>query len=482
MILDTKQEHLSASGTLAARLNGHKVHRSPATTSSTFYKNLEEALDVRRKSNSLYSIVPVDGTEKLIDFCSNDLLSLSTSGALSKEYLAELARHPGFDTNSGGSRMVDGNYPYLEQTEKAIANFHGYEAGVMLGSGFDANVAIWTAIPRPGDVMLYDEASHASTLDGMKQSLTKHRVEFQHNDLESFRTTLSSIFASHPLVRQGKRTVIVSVEATYSMDGDICPLREMIDIANEISRNRGNVQFVVDEAYGTGTIGPEGKGFVCELGLEKEVAVVMHSFAKGLGCHGAIVVGNATIRSIIANFARSFQFTTAPPFAHVAMIKAGYNLLTTEPGREARRNVQSLVGLFYDRMTSHPLWEEAKRRGILSIPLAERWEERPFLTHVVIVQTLQKYTYWLYFNILFAGCNVMPVSHPVVPVGQSRLKITIHGGNTQEEVEILLESIYSWVEEIFALESSGKKGQATAAAEKVYEWMRAQHLSGFGMI
>jgi 8-amino-7-oxononanoate synthase len=182
--------------------------------------------------------------------------------------------------------MVDGNYPYLEQTEKAIANFHGYEAGVMLGSGFDANVAIWTAIPRPGDVMLYDEASHASTLDGMKQSLTKHRVEFQHNDLESFRTTLSSIFASHPLVRQGKRTVIVSVEATYSMDGDICPLREMIDIANEISRNRGNVQFVVDEAYGTGTIGPEGKGFVCELGLEKEVAVVMHSFAKGLGCHG----------------------------------------------------------------------------------------------------------------------------------------------------------------------------------------------------
>ncbi|KAM4060798.1 major facilitator superfamily protein [Hirsutella rhossiliensis] len=472
-----EQSLFNPHGPLVTRLESQSVRGSTAAIPQTFYRNLEEALEVRRASKTFYSIVQDDwGKTDMVDLCSNDLLSLSATGMLTAEYLAELARHPGFATTSGGSRMVDGNYPYLDQTEKEVAAFHGFEAGVMLNSGFDANVAIWTAIPRPGDVMLYDEASHASTHDGMRQSLTTHKIEFRHNDVESFRSTLVSIFESHPLVRQARRTVLVSVESVYSMDGDVCPLRELIEVAKDVSRNQGNVQFVVDEAHSTGMIGPGGRGLVCELGLEKDVAVVLHSFAKGLGSHGAIIVGSSRIRSTIVNFARSFQYTTAPPFPLVALVKAGYTLLTDGRAREKQENIQFLMGLFFEEVTSHALWHVAQRKGILSIPLSKGWEERSFFTHVITLWTRQRCTYWLYFHLLFSSFSVMPVEHPVVPAGQSRLKVTVHGGNTEAQIQGLVKAIYVWVEEMLAAEETG---EVTTAAAKVYAWMKREKLSGF---
>ena len=284
-----EQAIFAPDGPLVTRLRGQIITKPTVPITQTFYRNLQEALDARRASTTFYSLVENDWRKAgLADFGSNDLLSLGSNGSLSAEYLAELSRHPGFATTSGGSRMVDGTYAYLQDAEREIAAYHGYEAGVIVNSGYEANVAIWMAIPRPGDVMLYDEACHASTHDGMNQALTTHKVEFRHNDLESFRTSLLSIFEKHALVKQGKRTVLVAVEAAYSMDGDVCPLQEMVDIAKDVSRNQGNVQFVVDEAYGTGTIGAEGKGLVCELQLEREIAVVLHSFAKAVGSHGGM--------------------------------------------------------------------------------------------------------------------------------------------------------------------------------------------------
>lgn len=245
---------------------------------------------MRRTNHTLFSIVQNTWqVGNAVDFCSNDILSLGSSGLLRLEFMQELTRYPEFLPGSGGSRLMDGNYTYLEQVEQEIANFHGAEMGLIVGSGFEANVAIWTAIPRPGDVIVYDALVHASTHEGMSQSLAMKREEFRHNDVESFRSTLLSILDSQPLIKQGKRSVIIAVESVYSMDGDICPLQELVDVAREIFPG-GNAQFVVDEAHSTGVIGPKGAGFVCELGLEKEIAVRLHTYGKAMSASGGMVV------------------------------------------------------------------------------------------------------------------------------------------------------------------------------------------------
>ena len=272
---------------LATRVKDHQVRPETLKSLPTFYRNIEEALNIRRASQNFYSIVTSTiRTSGAIDFCSGDVLSLGSSGAQRVEFLAELARHPDFTVGSAGARLMDGNYSYFEQTERQIASFHGAEAGLILGSGYEANGAIWMAIPRPGDVILYDEMVHASTHEGMSKSLAIRQIPFAHNDVDAFREALLEALESQPLIKQGKRSVIVAVEAMYSMDGDLCPLQELLDAAKEIFIDGQSVQFVVDEAHSVGAIGPNGAGLVCELGLQKEIAVVMHSFGKAMGATG----------------------------------------------------------------------------------------------------------------------------------------------------------------------------------------------------
>lgn len=273
--------------TVAVRIRSQRVDARSTKALPTFYRNLEDALDVRRADHNFYCIAKNSWqTDKAVDLCSGDILSLGASDARRTEFLAELARHPDFSMGSSGVRLMDGNYTYLEQAERDIAAFHGAEAGLIVGSAFEANIAVWTALPRPGDVILYDALVHASTHEGIKQGLAMQKVEFPHNDVDGFRDALQGILDSQPLIRQGKRSVLVAVESIYSMDGDICPLLELVEVAKDVSGGHGNVQFIIDEAHSIGVIGPRGAGLVCELGLQKEIAVVVHSFGKAIGATG----------------------------------------------------------------------------------------------------------------------------------------------------------------------------------------------------
>lgn len=280
---------LSETGTLVASLRGHKIQPTEQTKSlPTFYRNLEEALDVKRASDSFYSTLPTAELHgSTADFCSGDVMSMGRSAEHRAEFLAELSRHPEFALGTTSSRLMDGNYGYIEEVESEIAAFHGADAGLLVGSGFEANLAIWTTIPKQGDVIVYDTLVHASTYDGIRQSLAADRVAFPHSDVDAFRDTLREILYTRPLVRQGKRSVLVAVESVYSMEGDLCPLQELVEAAREVfQEHEGGVQFVVDEAHSGGFLGPGGRGLVCELELEKEIAVVMHTFGKAVGAAG----------------------------------------------------------------------------------------------------------------------------------------------------------------------------------------------------
>lgn len=138
----------------------------------------------------------------------------------------------------------------------------------------------------PCDTIVYDSLVHASTHEGINKSLALDKFEFPHNDVEGFHKVLLEVLESSRLVRQGKRSILVAVESIYSMDGDVCPLQELVDVAKEVSNGHGNIQFVVDEAHSIGVIGPKIAGLVCELGLQKDIAIVVHSFGKAIGATG----------------------------------------------------------------------------------------------------------------------------------------------------------------------------------------------------
>lgn len=269
-----------SSSMLSDWIKGHELQAPAIQDAPAFYRNIEERLDVRRANHSFWSDTWKD--RDALDFSSNDTLSLGASGTLRTEFLRELSRHPAVNFASGGSRSLpDGRYAYLEEVEQEIAEFHGAEYGIIVGSGYEANVAVFTSIPQAGDIIVYDEMIHASVHDGMQKSRAD-KLSFRHNSVESFRETVLSVL-DQPLIRDKKRSVLIAVESLYSMEGDICPLRELVEAAKKLLEN---AYFIVDEAHSTGVIGPNGSGLVNALGLEKEIAVRVHTCGKALAANG----------------------------------------------------------------------------------------------------------------------------------------------------------------------------------------------------
>lgn len=266
------------------------------------------------------------GKGRMVDFSSNDYLSLSTNTTLKRRFVqAFVSSEEGGEGLSPygppSSRLLDGNSREHEALERQLVNFLKSDdqiccqaleevnappipdsptsrwlisaprpqplSGLLFNSGFDANLSIFSTLPAPSDYILYDSLIHASTHDGMRASrVPQHnRRPFGHSSTADLVAHLSQIIAADAEVRAGRRAVWIAVEALYSMDGDWCPLREMVE-AVEGLLPRGNGMFVVDEAHSTGLFGGEGRGLVSGLGLEERVGVRVATFGKAVACSG----------------------------------------------------------------------------------------------------------------------------------------------------------------------------------------------------
>jgi 8-amino-7-oxononanoate synthase len=246
---------------------------------------LLQTLDKRKSSQTIRTLTT--NPPNSVDFSSNDFLSLATSQDLRSQFLQELATGPSATyTGSGGSRLLDGNSSYAETLEKDIATFHGAETGLLCNSGFDANAGLFSCLSQAGDVIVHDEFIHASVHDGMRLSRAGKVLPFAHNSVEALRDCLE-IARGDIAVREGRRNVFVAVEAVYSMDGDVAPLKAIVDALHDVLPLR-NGHLIVDEAHSTGIFGPQGRGLVCALGLEDEVLVRLHTFGKALACNGGM--------------------------------------------------------------------------------------------------------------------------------------------------------------------------------------------------
>jgi 8-amino-7-oxononanoate synthase len=372
-----------------------------------------------------------------VDFSSNDFLSLSTSPMLRSEFLAELDRHSdSLAIGSRGSRLLDGNSVYADRLEEEIAAFHAAPAGLLWNSGFDANSGFFACVPQVGDVIVHDELIHASVHDGMKLSRAARRIPFAHNSVEHLRQVLEGLLVEDLGLRRGSKSVFIAVESVYSMDGDLAPLVEIVRLKKELFP-RKTCYIIVDEAHATGVIGRKGRGLVSHLELEKEVFARLHTFGKGLGCSGAIILCTPTVRSYLINYARPLIYTTFMPFPALAAIKGSYSLLQSGRTEALAVHLRELVVHLHSLLqaTLSTYRHHADLKQIIDVP--STCPESPIFS-------LQTHHARNLANCCQdRGFVVRAVVPPTVPT--RRVRVCLHAGNSKAEVEALVRAIDQWV-------------------------------------
>jgi 8-amino-7-oxononanoate synthase len=253
--------------------------------SDVLYNRIQARLKSRLDRNILRRLS--DPTD-LIDFSSNDYLGLSKSHTLRQQFLRALVRRSSI-LGSGGSRLLDGNTPEHIHLERRLAQFFNAPAALLYGSGYDANVGFFSCVPQRGDTVIYDALIHASVHDGMRASRipSVSRIPFQHNSIEFLQSTIESLMRRDDNLANGLVCLWVAVESLYSMDGDIAPLHQIIDLVEKMCP-LGNGHVIVDEAHSTGIHGPDGRGLVAMANLEDRVLVRLHTFGKSLASNGGM--------------------------------------------------------------------------------------------------------------------------------------------------------------------------------------------------
>jgi len=375
-----------------------------------FPENLSAKIDARKKDNSLRKL-PL--SSKRIDFASNDYLGFSQSEIIFKETHQYLITTGIIQNGATGSRLLSGNHNLYQETEDFIANFHQSEAALIFNSGYDANVGFFGSVPQKGDLILYDELCHASIRDGIQLSNAK-AYKFNHNDFEDL----------EKLILRNPNTIIYIVtESVFSMDGDCPNLEELVSVSTQ-----HNCYLVVDEAHALGVFGSKGEGLVQMLGLQEHIFARIMTFGKGLGCHGAAVLGSNELREYLINFARSFIYTTGLSPHTVATILVAYQHLEMESASilELRENI-----VFFNQqknlLSLKPLFVRSKS-AIQSaiIPGNEKVK--------TIASQLQE-----------KGFDLKAILSPTVPEGQERLRFCLHSYNSQEEILELLRLFSTFV-------------------------------------
>jgi 8-amino-7-oxononanoate synthase len=356
-------------------------------------------LSLRKEQHAFRELrIPAPG---MTDFCSNDYLGLARSAAMQEAVHTLLQARP-FMHGSTGSRLLAGNYVWIEEAESMLAAFHQSPAALMYNSGYDANIGLFSSVPQKGDTIIYDQLIHASIRDGIRLSKAQ-AFSFAHNDVHDLQKKL----------KHAEGNIFVAVESVYSMDGDMAPLADFSALCDKF-----NAHLIVDEAHATGVVGEKGEGLVQYLNLQCFARV--HTFGKAVGCHGAVVLGSENLRNYLINFSRSFIYTTALPHTAIAAIMASYDLFPYM--NSARQHLSSLISQF-------------QNAGLNALP-----SETPIQ---VVLAPGNEVIRQLAAKLQEANLDVRAIMHPTVPRGKERLRIVLHSYNTIEEVDQLIAILHS---------------------------------------
>lgn len=255
---------------------------------------------------------------RLMSFSCNDYLNLSQHPAIKQAAIAAVEK---YGAGSGASRLVTGNHPLYAELEARLAAIKQTEAAVVFGSGYLANAGIIPVLVGPKDLVLADELSHACLFAGAQLSRGKVMM-FRHNDLDHLRM----LMAEH---RDFYEHVLIVTDGVFSMDGDLAPLAELNEIANEF-----DAWLMSDDAHGLGVVGG-GRGSSFNANSHVPIPLQMGTLSKAVGAYGGYLCASAPVIDLIRNRARTLIYSTGLPPSSIAASIAALDLIEREPGYAA---------------------------------------------------------------------------------------------------------------------------------------------------
>ncbi len=342
----------------------------------------------------------------LLQFCSNDYLGLANHPKLIAAMQDTAAQ---FGVGGGASHLVCGHSVHHHYLEERLAKITGRDRALLFSTGYMANLGTVTALLGKGDHILEDRLNHASLLDAGLLSGARFQ-RFQHNDMADLERRLQKLPA------EGNRLIVV--DAVFSMDGDMAPLDELAALASKYG-----AWLMADDAHGFGVLGEHGAGSAELFGLDQaQLPVLMGTLGKGLGSFGAFVAGSEELIETLIQFARPYIYTTAMPPAVAAATVAGLDLLAEEAWR--RRHLQELIRYFRKRAAELKLPVMDSVTAIQPLLIGD--EQRAMALSAALEQR---------------GILVSAIRPPTVPVGSSRLRITLSAGHSEADVDQLLAAL-----------------------------------------
>jgi 8-amino-7-oxononanoate synthase len=390
-----------------------------------FPKSLAHKLQQREANNALRKLPMANN---LIDFASNDYIGFACNEELFDKTHHYLLDHSIKTNGATGSRLISGNHNLYQITEDFIAQFHQSEAALLFNSGYDANVGFFSSVPQRNDVILYDELCHASIRDGIQMSHAKS-YKFEHNNFDDLEKLLIKL---KPIQKNNCQTEPVEVlsneiyivtESVFSMDGDTPNLEELLNLCEKY-----NCNLVIDEAHALGVFGTNGEGLVQSLNLQDKVFARIMTFGKGLGCHGAAILGSQELNRYLVNFARSFIYTTGLSPHSVATILIAYQCLASRPKElEQLKNTIVYFNQVKQQLGLKPLFVYSKSAIQCAIILGNEKVKS------IATQLQEK------------GFDVKAILSPTVPEGQERLRFCLHSYNSEKEISYVLQLLSTFV-------------------------------------
>lgn len=375
---------------------------------------LESFLAKRKAEGTLRTLSALDSRSpgavvrqgvRYVDFSSNDYLGISNHPKL-----IEAARQAleSYGVGTGASRLMSGDLRLHHLLEEEIASFKGKESALVFNSGYQANTGIIPALVGRNDVVFADRLCHASQLDGVAMSQAR-LIRYQHNDMEHLGDLLER-------ERPGFDKALILTETVFSMDGDLAPLRSLVEL-----KDRYSCVLMVDEAHATGVFGHQGRGLVDDQGLSEHVELIMGTFSKALGGFGAYLAASRIVTDYLVNSARSFIYSTALPATIIAANLAAIEVCRSEPQRG--QFLLERANSFRQAIVKAG-WSVGGSSQIIPVMVGESADAVKYAS-----------------ELFMRGFRVLPIRPPTVPEGTARLRLSLCYAHAEEEVTSIVEAL-----------------------------------------
>ena len=471
-----------------------QIHKQTHKNDTSSTKEGASNFSSTSASTSTSTSKTAHNSKYLLDFSSNDYLGLAHSQTqhqlVEAKYRTYTTKYPVSNhphLGSTGSRLLSGNSPLALSLEIFLARVHNRPSALLFNSGYDANLSLLSSLLLEEDVVIMDELVHNSLIMGVRMSRIpkehsrRQVLYFRHNDVKDLGHILSSLERKGANARKG--CIFVVVESVYSMDGDISPLCEILDLA-EIH----NASVIVDEAHGLGIYGRTnhqdmdtteinlidnfntetkcntngemddekgtgkvhdkdipcgGTGVLAALELERHPALLagVFTFGKAAGCHGAVITGTKILIDYLVNYARPFIYSTSLPSHSLWAIKCAYDTMISKEGGLLREKVYYLVNLF------RSLFLKGLRLGkgnSNNVHLEDYLLASPTPIQAVLCRGNNNCIRMA--NMLREeSLMVYPIRSPTVAKGGERIRIIIHAHNTEAEVRLMVNCILKYI-------------------------------------